>query len=271
MLTGGLGPTPDDLTRESIAAATGRTPAVDPELEAWLRGLFDRRGAAFVEANLKQAWLLPGAEALANPNGTAPGWWVDGDDGQVIVALPGPPREMKPMWRDQVLPRLRARGVGADRAAETLRTTGVGESQLVDILGEELLRRTNPIVATYARLDAVDVRVSATATGGRSAEDLVRETVEALMPTLGGYVFARGDETWAQAVEARLGERTLAVAELGTGGSVTTLLGELAQPELCRVGGTALGNGSRGPWSSRARRSRAGGRPRRCGPGGQGP
>src|SRR4051794_38936292 len=197
VLTGGLGPTPDDLTRESIAAATGRTAAVDPELEAWLRGMFDRRGATFVEANLKQAWLLPGAESLPNPNGTAPGWWVDTDDGQVIVALPGPPREMRPMWRDHVVPRLRARGVGADRAAETLRTTGVGESQLVDIIGEALLRRTNPVVATYARLDAVDVRVSATAADGKSAEELVRQTIEALLPSLGGYVFARGDATWA--------------------------------------------------------------------------
>jgi nicotinamide-nucleotide amidase len=225
--TGGLGPTPDDLTRESIAAATGRTPFVDPELEVWLRGLFDRRGAAFVEANLKQAWLLPDAQALSNPNGTAPGWWVDTDDGGVIVALPGPPREMRPMWHDQVVPRLQSRGVGADRASETLRTTGVGESQLVDIIGEELLRRSNPIVATYARLDAVDVRVSATASDGKSAEDLVHETVEALLPRLGVYVFAHADETWAQAVEARLGERSLAVAEIGTGGSVTTLLGDL--------------------------------------------
>src|SRR4029079_10448841 len=119
----------------------------------------------------------PSTEALPNPNGTAPGWWVDTDDGRVIVALPGPPREMRPMWHDHVLPRLRARGVGADRAAETLRTTGVGESQLGDLLGERVLPQANPIVATYARLDAVDVRVSATAFGGRSAEDLVREAV----------------------------------------------------------------------------------------------
>jgi nicotinamide-nucleotide amidase len=228
VLTGGLGPTPDDLTRESIAAATGRVAAVDPELEAWLRDLFERRGAHFVEANVKQAWLLPGAEALPNPNGTAPGWWVDTDERAVIVALPGPPREMRPMWRDHVVPRLRARGVGADRAAETLRTTGVGESQLVDLIGEAVLRQANPSVATYARLDAVDVRISATASGGRSAEDLVRETVAALMPALGTHVFARGEETWAQAVDRRLGNRTLAVAELGTGGSVTTLLGEVS-------------------------------------------
>src|SRR6185503_2019720 len=92
--TGGLGPTPDDLTREAIAAALDEEPAVDPDLEAWLRELWTRRGMPFPEMNLKQAWLLPSATALPNPNGTAPGWWVERGDGGLIVALPGPPREM---------------------------------------------------------------------------------------------------------------------------------------------------------------------------------
>src|SRR3970282_2338604 len=75
--TGGLRRTPDDLTRESIAAAIGETPAVDPDLEAWLRNLFDRRGLPFPDANLKQAWLIPSATTIPNDNGTAAGWWVD--------------------------------------------------------------------------------------------------------------------------------------------------------------------------------------------------
>ncbi|MFI5200445.1 MAG: molybdopterin-binding protein, partial [Candidatus Limnocylindrales bacterium] len=81
--TGGLGPTPDDLTREALAAVAGETPQVDPELEAWLRTLWTRRGMVFPEINRKQAWLIPSARALANPNGTAPGWWVDRPDGRV--------------------------------------------------------------------------------------------------------------------------------------------------------------------------------------------
>ncbi|MGZ8438636.1 MAG: competence/damage-inducible protein A, partial [Candidatus Limnocylindrales bacterium] len=89
--TGGLGPTPDDLTREAIAAACGETPFVDPALEAWLRELWRRRGLPFPELNLKQAWRIQSATVLENPNGTAPGWLVTRADGHVIVALPGPP------------------------------------------------------------------------------------------------------------------------------------------------------------------------------------
>ena len=159
--TGGLGPTPDDLTREAVAAAVGEVPAIDPVLERWLRRLFAKRGVRLAEVNLKQAWRIPSAAAIPNPNGTAPGWWVDRPDGRVAVLLPGPPREMRAMWTDWVLPRLRARGMGDGRVVRTLRTYGIGESQVAEMLGDTMLRRANPVVATYARADWLDVRVSA--------------------------------------------------------------------------------------------------------------
>lgn len=223
--TGGLGPTPDDLTREAIARVCALEPHVDPELERWLRDMFDRRGLAFAAANLKQAWLIDGAESLPNANGTAPGWWVDRPEGKVIVALPGPPREAWPIWQREVVPRLEARGVGADRYAETLRLTGIGESALVDLIGEGLLRAANPVVATYARVDAVDVRLSATGEGGRSARDLVERLRAEILPRLERYVFARGDQTWADALGRRLDGRTLAIVEIGTAGQLAALLG----------------------------------------------
>jgi nicotinamide-nucleotide amidase len=231
--TGGLGPTPDDLTRESIAAVCGETPIVDPELERWLRGLWERRRMPFAEINLKQAWLIPSARALANPNGTAPGWWVDRPDGRVVVLLPGPPREMRPMWRDEAMPALRERGLGAERAVRVLRLMGIGESMVADRLGEAILRADNPEVATYARADAVDVRITAVARPAsgdepaRTAEELIDEIEPVVLAAVGEHLWARGATTWPDALGAVLDERgwTLATRETGTGGTLVALLG----------------------------------------------
>src|SRR5689334_7429959 len=99
IITGGLGPTEDDLARESISAMPG-----DTMLEAELRGMFATRNSIMPERNIKQATLIPSAQALANPLGTAPGWWVE-KDGRIIVAMPGVPREMYRMWEHEVIPR----------------------------------------------------------------------------------------------------------------------------------------------------------------------
>jgi nicotinamide-nucleotide amidase len=222
--TGGLGPTPDDLTREGIAAALGEEPTVDPKMEAWLRGLWARRDLPFSTVNLKQAWLIPSATAMANPNGTAPGWWVE-RAGAVVIALPGPPSELRPMWRDHALPRLQARGLGLDRVAHTLRLTGIGESTVVDLIGEDLLERPNPRMATYARADSVDVRVSALGDGQHSGQALVDEAIRALSPRIDPYVFAHDHDGWPEALGRRLGGRSVAAFESGTGGYLALLLG----------------------------------------------
>jgi nicotinamide-nucleotide amidase len=255
--TGGLGPTPDDLTREALAAVAGETPQVDPELEAWLRTLWTRRGMAFPEINRKQAWLIPSARALANPNGTAPGWWVDRPDGRVVILLPGPPREMRPMWLEQVLPGLEGRGLGKGLLSRTLRLIGIGESQVADELGEAILRRTNPEIATYARADAVDVRISATGRRGRSADALLDEAEALVIERLGGYVWARGRTTWVEAIQAELDrlDWTLAIRETGTDGSLATLLGGLTRlRRLESLAGTNRTTGTSGTVEDDARR-----------------
>jgi nicotinamide-nucleotide amidase len=186
----------------------------------------------FPEMNLKQAWLLPSAVALPNPNGTAPGWWVERTDGGIIVALPGPPREMRPMWLEHVLPRLADRGAGVAMTSRTLRLAGIGESQVADLLGEKLLRAADPIVATYARSDAVDVRISSRdapgSEGGSVAADRVAAMADRVLATIGGYVWAEGDMSWPDAIGAALTERNqaLAIVEVATGGSLAALLGD---------------------------------------------
>lgn len=245
--TGGLGPTPDDLTREAIAAAVREQPAVDPELERWLRHLFERRAIPFPATNMKQAWLIPSSTAIPNDRGTAPGWWVDQPDGRVIVALPGPPREMTPMWDGWVIPHLRGRGLGQERLTRTYRLTGIGESTVAALLGEPLLRAANPIVATYARADAVDVRISAVAEAGRLASAILEEAAAAVVALVGGYVWGRDTDTWAVALGREIEARglTLALLEVGTGGSALALLGEaswLASARSVAVGSAEDGD-----------------------------
>ncbi|HET7181806.1 MAG TPA: molybdopterin-binding protein, partial [Candidatus Limnocylindrales bacterium] len=229
--TGGLGPTPDDLTREAVAALLGETPAVDPTIEAWLRDLFARRNLPFPEANAKQAWLIPSAESIPNENGTAPGWLVSAPEGKVIVILPGPPREMRPMWA-WVVERLEARGLGRPIASVTLRLAGIGESAIAERLGDALLRGTSPMVATYARAEAVDIRIWAHEEpidgGPERAQRLVADVEADIVGMLGEHVWARGDTTWPQAIAAALAGRgwRMAAVEVGMRGALLALLGE---------------------------------------------
>jgi nicotinamide mononucleotide (NMN) deamidase PncC len=147
------------------------------------------------------------------------------------------------MWADGVLPRLRERGLGVERATRTLRLWGIGESQAADLLGEELLRASNPVVATYARTDSVDVRISAVADAGRPARTIADDTERRVLDALNEYVWGRDDETWPAAIGRRLADRgwTLAISETGTGGALTALLGEL--PSLVRSELHAVGDG----------------------------
>ena len=174
----------------------------------------------------------------------------------MIVNLPGPPREMRPMWTDQALPRLAERGVGGDTDVRTMRLFGIGESQVAELLGEPLLRAVNPIVATYARHEAVDVRVSARAGAGRTATELADEAEATVLGILGEFVWARGDATWAESLDQALAARgwTLATTETGTGGALVTLLRGMAALRRAEVLAGEAGAGADGeaPGGARA-------------------
>lgn len=218
LTTGGLGPTEDDLTREAIARVLGEELRVDPELERQLREFFARRGVQMPERNVKQATLIPSARPLSNPRGTAPGWWVE-REGRLIVALPGPPVEMEYMWEHEVAPELERRHPGAVLLSRTLKTAGLGEGH-VDELISPLLKSENPTIGVYARADGVHLRIAAKAASKEEARRLIEPVEGELRRLLGPVIWGADDETLEGAVGALLRRRglTLATMESCTGG-----------------------------------------------------
>ncbi len=223
LMTGGLGPTEDDVSREAISAVLDETPSVDPALEADLRAFFAGRNLTMPERNIKQAWVIPSSTPLSNPVGTAPGWWVE-RDGKIVVAMPGVPHEMMRMWEHEVVPRLR-QTTGAALFTRILRVAGLGESTVEERLGA-LIRSENPTVATYAKRDAVDVRVTAKASTVDEARRLVDEMDARARDVLGTHIFGMDGDTPQSVALQMLVERGLTVGtmESCTGGLLASLI-----------------------------------------------
>ncbi|HEV8425487.1 MAG TPA: competence/damage-inducible protein A [Actinomycetes bacterium] len=223
IVTGGLGPTQDDVTREAIAAVAGVPLVRRPELEAWLRERFARMGVQrMAEMNLRQADVPEGARHIDNPRGTAPGLIVE-VDGRPAYAVPGVPREMEGMLERVVLPDLAARaGEGRAIVSRTLRTAGVGESRLAERL-TPLWEEAGAGEVTLAYLASPgEVRVRLTAVGATRDEALadIAPVEASIREQLGDIVYGTDDETLEAAVGRLLRERggTLATAESLTGG-----------------------------------------------------
>jgi nicotinamide-nucleotide amidase len=235
VMTGGLGPTEDDLARESISALLGETMLVDPELEATLRARFAAAARKMPERNLKQASLIPSAQTLPNPVGTAPGWWVE-KDGHIIVAMPGVPREMHRMWEEEVIPRLRPY-TGGLIFTRILRVSGLGESDVEQRL-QPFIHESNPTVATYAKPDAVDVRITAKAATKAESEKLVLETEQQIRQVLGVYIFGIDRETLPERVGALLQKRklTLGIMESFTGGLLASTVTDITESSNYFIG-----------------------------------
>lgn len=222
--TGGIGPTADDLTREAIASLLGEPVTVAPELLEQIRAFFAARGLVMPEQNSKQAWLIPSAEPLPNPIGTAPGWFVH-KDGHFIVTMPGVPREMERMWREQAVPRLTPYLGGGVIRSVTLKTIGLGESAVEQVIAD-LVAAGYPVVATYAKDDGVHVRITAQAADAAQAEAAIARVVEEIRSRLGDHVY--GDEATSLGAAVlepllRLGWK-LGVVEVDGGGRLSHLL-----------------------------------------------
>lgn len=226
LVTGGLGPTEDDLTRECAAEALGIRLQRDEEATEHLRQWFARRGSAMAERNLRQTMKLEGAEMLTNEMGTAPGQWL-ATAGRVLVLLPGPPRELHPMFEKQVLPRLRPLAPKVAFFTRVLRIADRGESSVDEAAAPIYRQYENPqttILASQPHEIELHFRASAaTEEDARRIADEVAEQV-AQQPLLAPAVFSRDNEPLEQVVGNLLKRRgeTVAVAESCTGG----MLGE---------------------------------------------
>ncbi|OAM87640.1 CinA family nicotinamide mononucleotide deamidase-related protein [Termitidicoccus mucosus] len=227
--SGGLGPTCDDRTREAVAGVLGQRLVFDEGAAAAIRERFARMRREMTENNLKQAMRPERGELLPNPNGTAPGIWVE-QDGKVLCMLPGPPSELQPMFVAQVLPRLAARGLLAEGEAYVqVRTAGIGESLLETRLAPVLARHGDALsVAWCAHLGAVDCRLSSPdgRMGRMELEALARECAA----LLGDDFLCFGHDSLAKVTAdlLRSGERMLAVAETATGGMLANCFAEVS-------------------------------------------
>ncbi len=219
ILTGGLGPTEDDLNREVVAQVLARPLREVPEIRLRLERLFKRLGRTMSENNLRQAQIPAGAEWLENQNGTAPGIWIE-HEGVVVVLLPGPPRELEPMFESACLPRLISLAVGDRMSTRVLKVVGLPESEVDQRIAPIYKPYANPTTTILAVSGSIEVHLRAHAASEEAADTLVAELADKIEIELGDHVFSTHGETLEQVVGMFLGmkEKTLAVAESCTGG-----------------------------------------------------
>jgi nicotinamide-nucleotide amidase len=227
IICGGLGPTPDDLTREAIAEVMGVPLERREDLVEWIANLFGGRGRQMPENNLRQADVPEGGDVIPNPIGTAPGLRCE-VDGRVIYAVPGVPYEMQRMINEHVLPDLLERsGERAVIVNRSFKTWGASESGLAEMIADQVDEQTNPSIAFLARgIEGIVVRLTAKAPTIEDAEALIAPEEARLRATIGDLIFGIDDETMEHAVLGRLEARgwTLGVAESLTGGLIGSRL-----------------------------------------------
>ncbi len=227
--TGGLGPTEDDITRKVAARALGRRLLLDETILADLRQRFLAFGHVMPERNSRQAMVIEDAKVLPNPNGSAPGLLID-HEGVSVILLPGPPREMRPMFADHVLPRLMDRAGSVKVVRRMLRVAGLGESALDEKIAPIYTKYENPQTTILFNQTEVEIHLIARGRTDAEANALLDRLSEQLEERLGDAVFSFAGEKMEEVVGLKLsvGRYTLAVAESCTGGLISQRLTEVA-------------------------------------------
>lgn len=242
ILSGGLGPTNDDITKETAAKVLGLPLEQHPESLRRIEEYFARTGRVMSENNKKQALTIKGAVVLQNDHGTAPGYFVETKNGAVIL-LPGPPSELVPMFSDKVVPLLKKY---SDRTlvSHNVRLFGVGESVAAERCGD-MLNMENPTVATYAKTGEVDIRVTASAGNAKQADDLCAPVIDELNTLFGDNVYGVDFDNLQQRVVKLLQSKNmkLATAESCTAGMLSGRITEIpGSSEVFEMGVTAYAN-----------------------------
>ena len=222
--TGGLGPTKDDLTKETAAKLFNQELVFHEESWCEIEAYFNKLGKVPTENNKKQAYFPKEAIVLKNNNGTAPGAILKKDNKTVIV-LPGPPREMKPMFEESVKPYLQYL-TDDILVSKTLRFYGIGESSLENAIIDIINEQSNPTVAPYAKDTEVTLRITAKAISEEVAMDLINPVIDKIEDRVGQYIYSQGESTLEDTVAEMLVNKnlTISVAESCTGGMVSSNL-----------------------------------------------
>ena len=226
--TGGLGPTEDDITRKVAARAMGRRLLLDEKVLEWIRGRFASFGRKMPEINSRQAMVIDGSEVLDNPNGSAPGLFIE-HEGAAIALLPGPPREMRPMFENFVLPRLAEKSGNLRVVRRVLRVAGFGESAVDEMIAPIYLQYENPQTTILFNRTEIEIHLTATGKTDQQATELLDRLSEQLEERLGQAIFSFAGETMEEVVGLKLavGRYSLAVAESCTGGLIAQRLTEV--------------------------------------------
>lgn len=216
--SGGLGPTNDDITKETLAAAMGVELRLDEECLRDMKSYFERMGRPMADTNIKQAVMPVGGIVLRNNNGTAPGGIIE-KDGKIAIFLPGPPNEIVPMYNESVMPYLRAKSDSA-LYSRTLRIVGMGESSVEEKLSGLMRNSLNPTVAPYAKTDEVTLRITAKCRSHDEAEGLIAPVEKRIRAVLGDVVYGSDGDTIYSVVCDMLRRRdmTVSFAESCSGG-----------------------------------------------------
>src|SRR5579871_3885934 len=221
ILSGGLGPTEDDVTRDAMAAALGRTLIFREDLREKLEERFARLQRKMAANNLRQCYLVEGAEPLPNPRGTAPGQWIE-HNGRVAMLLPGPPAEPKAMFAAECLPRLERRLPPQVIRTRFYRIAGMGESDVDQLIAPVYTKYANPSTTILAGVGDIQIHLRARSATPADAELLLAEVGPPIEELLGDRLYSRNGDSLEAVVGSMLRERnaTLCVAESCTGGLV---------------------------------------------------